>query len=70
MSPTKIPTVPVDSSVQFPFCLRKNLRKQYAQLANDQDATMRSFILDALKEKGLNVLDENMLDLRKERMGD
>lgn len=56
------PTEPV---VQFTFDLRKSLRKELARLADDADMTMRAFILDALKEKGLSVTEEDLLDLRK-----
>ncbi|WP_436644536.1 hypothetical protein [Microbaculum sp. FT89] len=55
--------------VQFSFGLRKSLRKELARLADDADMTMRAFILNALKEKGLNVTDDDLLDLRKERRG-
>lgn len=51
--------------VQFAFSLRKSQRRQLAHLAEDRDMTMRAFILDALKERGLDVTEEDMLDLRK-----
>lgn len=50
---------------QFSFGLRKSLRKQLSQLAMAEDVTMRAFVLNALKEKGLDVTDEDLLDLRK-----
>ena len=53
--------------VQFSFGLRKSLRKELARIADDEDMTMRSFILKALKEKGLSVTSGDLLDLRKER---
>ena len=56
---------PAEPIVQFSFGLRKSLRKELARLAADADMTMRSFILDALKEKGLSVTDEDLIDLRK-----
>lgn len=56
-----------DPQVQFSFNLRKTLRKQLLRLADDEDMTMRSFILEALREKGLNVTDDDLRDLRKER---
>lgn len=67
--PSAKPTAQAESepSVQFSFSLRKSLRKQLARLADDEDMTMRAFILNALKEKGLEVTDSDMLDLRKER---
>lgn len=60
--PVREPSEPI---VQFSFGLRKSLRKELARLAADEDMTMRAFILDALKEKGLSVTEEDLLDLRK-----
>ena len=56
-----------DPQVQFSFNLRKTLRKQLLRLADDEDMTMRSFILEALREKGLDVTNDDLRDLRKER---
>lgn len=56
-----------DKIVQFSLGLRKSLRKELAELAEDQDVTMRTFVLSALKERGLNVTDSDLLDMRKER---
>jgi hypothetical protein len=53
--------------IQFSLSLRKDLRKQLARLADDVDMTMRAFVLNALKEKGLAVRDDDLADLRKER---
>ena len=52
---------------QFSLSLRKELRKQLSRLAADADMTMRAFVLNALKEKGLSVRDDDIADLRKER---
>jgi len=52
---------------QFSLSLRKSLRKQLARLADDADMTMRAFVLNALKAKGLDVLEDDLADLRKER---
>jgi hypothetical protein len=43
------------------------VRKQLARLADEADMTMRAFVLDALKAKGLDVRSEDLMDLRKER---
>lgn len=59
------PAAPAEPIVQFSFGLRKSQRKELQRLASDADMTMRAFILDALKEKGLSVTDEDLLDLRK-----
>jgi hypothetical protein len=58
---------PAEEVIQFSLSLRKGLRKQLARLADDADMTMRAFVLDALKAKGLDVQPEDLLDLRKER---
>lgn len=59
--------VQTEPHVQFSFSLRKSLRKQLLRLADDEDMTMRSFILEALREKGLDVTEDDLRDLRKER---
>jgi len=56
-----------EPQVQFSFSLRKSLRKELARLADDADMTMRAFILNALKAKGLSVTDDDLLDLRREQ---
>lgn len=53
--------------IQFSLSLRKSLRKELARLADETDLTMRAFVLLALREKGLHVTDDDLLDLRKER---
>lgn len=53
--------------VQFSFSLRKSQRKQLARLASDEDVPMRAFILEALREKGLDVTEDDLRDLRKEK---
>lgn len=73
--PTQRPTLTVvappapqgDPVIQFSLSLRKGLRKQLARLADDADMTMRAFVLDALKGRGLDVRDDDLADLRKER---
>jgi hypothetical protein len=47
--------------------MRKSLRKELQRLAADADMTMRAFVLSALKDKGLSVGDEDLLDLRQRR---
>jgi hypothetical protein len=53
--------------IQFSLSLRKSLRKQLVLLASDADMTMRAFVLHALKDRGLDVQPDDLLDLRKER---
>ena len=52
---------------QFSLSMRKGLRKQLSRLADDADMTMRAFVLNALKAKGLDVRPDDLLDLRKDR---
>ncbi len=75
-APPKLAVVPkpkadrageLEEVMQFSLSLRKGLRKQLARLADDADMTMRAFVLNALKEKGLDVRADDLLDLRKER---
>ena len=64
----KAPAKPAPEPViQFSLSLRKELRKQLARLADEADMTMRAFVLNALKAKGLSVRDDDLTDLRKER---
>jgi hypothetical protein len=53
--------------IQFSLSLRKSLRKQLMLLASDADMTMRAFVLHALKDKGLDVHPDDLLDLRREK---
>ena len=56
---------PGEPVIQFSLSLRKSLRKELARLAADADMTMRAFVLNALKEKGLAVRGDDLADLRK-----
>jgi len=56
-----------EPTIQFSLSMRKELRKQLARLASEADMTMRAFVLNALKEKGLSVRDDDLIDLRKDR---
>ena len=56
-----------EPAIQFSLSMRKELRKQLARLASEADMTMRAFVLNALKEKGLSVREDDLFDLRKER---
>ncbi len=51
--------------IQFSLSLRKSLRKELARLADDADMTMRAFVLEALRSKGMSVTAEGLKDLRK-----
>jgi hypothetical protein len=41
--------------------------EQLARMADDADMTVRAFVLNALKDKGLDVRRDDLADLRKER---
>jgi hypothetical protein len=58
------PAIPAEPLEQFSFELRKSLRRQLHILAIEADTTMRAFVLSALREKGLAVVDSDLLDLR------
>ena len=45
-------TAAPEAVAQFSLSLRKDLRKELANLASDADMTMRAFVLLALKDKG------------------
>ena len=56
-----------EPTTQFNLSMRKSLRKELQRLAGDADMTMRAFVLSALKEQGLAVTKEDLLDLRQRR---
>lgn len=64
-APAAKPKAQSEPVTQFSLSLRKGLRDQLAHLARDADMTMRAFVLNALKAKGLKVEDDDLLDLRK-----
>jgi hypothetical protein len=65
--PEPAPIAKDEAQTQFSFGLRKELRKQLSRRADDADMTMRAFVLNALKAKGLDVRADDLVDLRKER---
>lgn len=54
-----------EPTLQFSFSLRKSLRKQLSELSIAQEIPMRSFVLLALRDSGLDVTDEDLIDRRK-----
>lgn len=50
---------------QFTLKLSAAQHKQLQVLAFEADMTMRGFVMDALKDKGLSVAAEDLLDRRK-----
>ena len=57
---------PSEPLVQFSMRMRKSLRRELDRLAIDHDTTMQAFVLSALRDKGLSVTDDDLLDLRKQ----
>jgi hypothetical protein len=51
-------------SFQFSLSLSKEQRKHLMRLAAEADMTMRAFVPNALKDKGLSVDPNDLLDLR------
>jgi hypothetical protein len=47
--------------------MRKSLQRELMLLAFNANMTMRGFMMLALKEKGLDVRDEDMVDRRTAR---
>ncbi len=54
-----------EPEVQFSFSIRESLRKALQIEALKADMTMRGFVLAALKDKGLPVTDQEILDARR-----
>ena len=61
----KLTIVDEERSSQFTLKMRESLHKELARLAFDSDMTMRGFIMNALKEKGLGVTDADLIDRRR-----
>jgi hypothetical protein len=49
-----------EDQIQFSLSMRKHLRKELARLAAEVDMTMRAFVLNALKDKGLSVREDDL----------
>jgi len=54
-----------ERSAQYLLKMRHEQRKQLSRLAMMEDMTIRGFILAALRDKGLEVSEEDMIDLRR-----
>jgi len=50
---------------QFTLKMRESLHKELALRALQADMTMRGFILNALKDKGLDVRQDDLIDRRR-----
>lgn len=50
---------------QFTLKMRESLHRELARLALDAGMTMRGYIMNALKSKGLSVTEADLIDRRK-----
>ena len=50
---------------QVTLKMRTSLHRELARLAFDSDMTMRGYIMNALKSKGLSVTKEDLVDRRR-----
>ncbi|MEJ2131844.1 MAG: hypothetical protein P8Y95_09555 [Gammaproteobacteria bacterium] len=50
---------------QFTLKMRESLHKELARRALEADMTMRGFIMSALKDKGLDVTEDDLIDRRR-----
>ena len=57
---------PSEPLVQFTLRMRQSLRRELDRLAVENDTDHAGLVLSALKDKGLSVTDDDLLDLRKQ----
>lgn len=50
---------------QFTLKMRESLHRELARMAFDANMTMRGFIMNALKSKGLSVTKTDLVDRRR-----
>ena len=54
-----------ERNAQYLLKMRRDQRRQLTRLAAMEDMTIRAFILSALRDKGLEVTVEDLVDLRR-----
>lgn len=59
------PVAEQESVSQFTLKLRASLHRELTVLAFNSGMTMRGFVMNALKQQGLNVADDDLIDRRK-----
>ncbi|MGI9326995.1 MAG: hypothetical protein ACR2PZ_17390 [Pseudomonadales bacterium] len=59
------PVAEQESVSQFTLKLRASLHRELTVLAFNSGMTMRGFVMNALKQQGLNVEDDDLVDRRK-----
>ena len=66
-APRIVATTPRPKEKPFTLNMRPSLHRQLDRMASDAEMTMKAFILNALKAKGLDVLPEDLVDRRGNR---
>ncbi len=59
-----------EREVQFSLSLPESARKQLAIKAMEADLTMRGYILAALRDKGIEISEDEIRDARRKEVGD
>ena len=59
------PELPPEAIAQFTLKMRESLHSELKKLAVNNDMTMRGFIMDALKSKGLKATNVDLVDRRR-----
>ncbi len=60
-----LPSERQEKMSQFTLKMRASLHRELARLAFDSNMTMRGFIMNALKSKGLSVTKADLVDRRR-----
>jgi len=64
-TPRQKPKAASEREVQFSLSLPESARKQLAIKAMEADLTMRGFILDALRDRGIEISEDEIRDARR-----
>ena len=61
--PARVPEEMAQCNIE----MRRALKKELARFALENDMTIQAFLLSALRDKGLNVTDADLVDKRQQR---
>ncbi len=64
-TPRQKPKAATEREVQFSLSLPESARKQLAIKAMEADLTMRGYILDALRDRGIEISENEIRDARR-----
>ncbi len=64
-TPQRKPKAAWEREVQFSLSLPESARRQLAVKSTEADMTMRGFILDALRGKGIEISEDEIRDARR-----